>query len=546
MIKLYFVLIVCITTFQCLAQATPQRLDSLLTTYAKQKIFNGSVLVAKNGSIILEKGYGVQNIKDNQPNTANTIYQIGSITKQFTSAIILQLVSKNKMSLQDKLSKYFPDYPKGDSITVEHLLTHTSGIYNYTNDGDFMKTRSERPIPRDSLLWLFENKPLNFSPGTKYDYSNSGYILLGMIIEKVTGKSYFRVVRQNIFEPLGMNHTGFDFTDLKSNDKAIGYSSDLSQAVGIVDSSVSFAAGAIYTTVGDLYKWDRALYTDRIVPQALLQKAFTSYKASYGYGWQIGNDYNKKAVQHGGGITGFVSYILRVPQDQICIIAISNVPSASTADIAREIEGIFYGKMPEPKAERKEIHVPADTLKLYTGVYRLAPNFDIAITLENDTLFAQATGQGKNPLFAERINFFFLKVVDAQAEFIYGSNGKIDHFILYQAGQKIEAKKINSGDTTAAPASTRKEISVDSNVLRSYVGLYELSPAFKLTITLEGGVLMAQATGQGKNILYAEKENFFFLKVVDAQVEFFPGADKKTDHLVLYQNGMKVEGKKLQ
>ena len=475
--KLYSVSISFVITIQCLAQATTQRLDSLLSAYAKQKIFNGSVLVAKNGNIILEKGYGVQNIKDNLPNTARTIYQIGSITKQFTSAVILQLVSKNKMGLQDKLSKYFPDYPMGDSITIEHLLTHTSGIYNYTNDGEFMKTRSEQPIPRDNLLWLFENKPLNFSPGTKYDYSNSGYILLGMIIEKVTGKSYFQVVRQNIFESLGMNHTGFDFTDLKSSDKAIGYSNDCAQAVGIVDSSVSFAAGAIYTTVGDLYKWDRALYTDRIVPKSLLQKAFAPYKSSYGYGWQIGNDYNKKAVQHGGGITGFVSYILRVPEDQICIIAISNVPTAALQSICVEIEGIFYGKMPVPKAVRKEIQVPADTLKMYTGVYRLAPDFDITITLENDTLFAQATGQGKNPLFAERMNFFFLKVVDAQVEFFYGSNGKIDHLILYQAGQKIEGKRINAGDSTAAQPSARKEISVDSNVLKSYVGVYELSPA---------------------------------------------------------------------
>jgi CubicO group peptidase (beta-lactamase class C family) len=227
-------------------QVTTAKLDSFLTLKTKEDAFNGTVLVAEKGKIILEKGYGFSNKKENLLNTANTLYQIGSITKQFTSAIILQLVAANKMTLHDKLSKYIPKYPKGDSITVEYLLTHTAGVYNYTNDADFMRDHSEHPITRDSLLSLFEYKPLDFSPGTKWNYSNSGYILLGMIIEKVTGKSYFRVVRENIFEPLGMSHSGFDFTHLKNADKATGYGADLTAPVGIVDSSVSCGRCHIY------------------------------------------------------------------------------------------------------------------------------------------------------------------------------------------------------------------------------------------------------------------------------------------------------------
>ena len=365
------------------AQPSPASLDSLVSAYTRNKAFNGSVLVAQKGKILLEKGYGYQNKKDSVHNTANTIYQIGSITKQFTSTIILQLVEKQKMSLQDKLSKFFPDYPKGDSITVEHLLTHTAGIYNYTNDEHFMSGSSERPISRDSLLYLFKYKPLDFSPGTQWSYSNSGYILLGMIIEKVTGKSYFQVVRENIFEPLDMRHTGFDFTNLHSTDKAIGYSSDFSKPVGIVDSSVSFAAGAIYTTVGDLYKWDQALYGNRIVPQALLEKAFTVYKSDYGYGWQILTVYNKKVTEHGGGITGFVSFILRVPDDQLCVILLSNLPSPTPQIIANQINDLFNGKNPLLPVQRKEIHLDTATLKLYTGEYELAPSFHITVTLEN-------------------------------------------------------------------------------------------------------------------------------------------------------------------
>jgi CubicO group peptidase (beta-lactamase class C family) len=526
-------------------QVTTANLDSLVSGYAGQNFFNGTILVAQKGKILLDKGYGFENKKANKLNTANTIYQIGSITKQFTSALILQLVEKQKMTLQDRLSKYIPDYPMGDSISVENLLTHTSGVYNYTNDENFMNTSSERPIARDSLLNLFKNKPLDFPPGTKWSYSNSGYILLGIIIEKVTHKSYFQVTRENIFQPLDMSHTGFDFTNLKSPDKATGYSDDFSTPVGIVDSSVSFAAGSIYTTVGDLYKWDQALYTNRIISQAMLEKAFTPYKSNYGYGWQIATEYNKKITEHGGAITGFVSAILRVPDDTICIIAFSNLPSPTTSKIAKQINGLFNGKKPELMVVRNEIKLDSNILKSYIGEYELAPSFHIVITMENGVLQAQATNQGKNPLFAERANFFFFRVVNAQVEFFQGADGKTDHLILYQNGQKLEGKKINPDAAHTVPPASRKEIIVDTAILRSYTGDYELTPSFHITITLQDGVLQAQATGQSRNPLYAEKTDFFFLKVVDAQIEFVRASNGETDHLTLYQNGQKVNGKKI-
>jgi CubicO group peptidase (beta-lactamase class C family) len=441
--KLPFLLCVLIFTSHCTSQTTSEKLDTLISAYFHQNSFSGSVLVAQKGMILINKGYGYKNKKDGTLNDSNTIFQIGSITKQFTSTIILQLVEKHELSLQDRLSKYISDYPHGDSITIENLLTHTSGIFNYTNDPDFMQNYSEHPISRDSLIARFKYKPLDFLPGSKWNYSNSGYILLGAIIEKVTGKSYFSVVHENIFQPLGMSHSGFDFTDLRTRDKATGYLNGSSQPAGIVDSSVSFAAGAIYTTTGDLYKWDQALYTNRIVTQASLQKAFTPYQSSYGYGWGISYAYGKKNVGHGGGITGFVSFINRVPDDEICIILLSNWPTAALPKIAGDINNLLNGKSPDLPVAKKEISVNVDTLKTYTGDYELTPAFHIFITLEGDILSAQATGQGKNPLFAEKINLFFLKVVDAQVEFFKRSDGKTDHLVLYQNGQKIEGKKIN-------------------------------------------------------------------------------------------------------
>lgn len=440
---LLFVIVIAIAS-QATAQSVPQKLDTLLTAYERENAFNGAVLVAVKGTVLLEKGYGYKNKTENARNDGNTIFQIGSITKQFTSAVILQLQEKNKLSLQDKLSKYIPDYPNGDQITIENLLTHTSGVYNYTNDAAFMQKGSTHPIDRDSLIALFKKKPLDFTPGGKFSYSNSGYILLGYIIEKVTGKPYFQVLRENIFRPLHMDHSGFDFSGLKSPDKAIGYQAGGYQPSTIVDSSVSFAAGAIYSTVGDLYKWDRALYAGKIISQASLQKAFTPHLSNYGYGWSIDSAYGKKTVGHGGGIPGFTSFILRVPEDETCIIVLNNRPTPQSAPekIARDINTLLSGKEYAIPKARVAIQVDTALLKQYVGQYELRPGFIVTISLEDGHLMGQPTGQGKAELFAEKENFFFLKVVDAQVEFVKGPGNMIEKLVLYQNGRSMPGKKI--------------------------------------------------------------------------------------------------------
>src|SRR5580698_6851449 len=186
--KITCAVIVLASLLRTYGQTPAQEIDELLKEYTKQNIFNGVALVAQKGKILLEKGYGYKNVATKTPNDTNTIFQIGSITKQFTAAIILQLQEQHRLSVQDRLSKYIPDYPNSDSITIENLLTHTSGIYNYTNDDAYMQNTSATPIKLETLISLFKNKPLDFSPGTKYSYSNSGYVLLGYIIERITGK----------------------------------------------------------------------------------------------------------------------------------------------------------------------------------------------------------------------------------------------------------------------------------------------------------------------------------------------------------------------
>ena len=541
-------LVIVLATLSLTAQEAVQKLDELIAAYAKIEKFNGSVLVAQKGSILLEKGYGYKNAAKKEMNDSKTIFQIGSITKQFTAAIILHLQEKKKLSIHDKLSKYFPALPFADSVTIENLLSHTSGIYNYTNNEDFMKTDAVKPASQEKIFALFKNKPLEFTPGSKFSYSNSGYMLLGYIIEKVTGKAYEKVMHELIFTPLQMNHTGFNFTDLQSPDKATGYfelTKTTKTPATIVDSSVSFAAGAIYTTVGDLYKWDRSLYTEKIISKVSLKDAYTPRKEKYGFGWSIDSAYGKPVYQHGGGIFGFSTNILRQPQEDICIILLDNKGDGGLAKITEGLNAILHNQPYEIPKERKEITVDSILLKEYLGQYQLAPNFIITVTLESGKLMIQATGQGKGELFAEKENYFFLKVADIQVEFTKGTDGKTDKLLLYQNGQPSAAKKITGQNLSADKPKERTAIVVDANILKQYVGEYELAPNFILTVTFEDGKLMAQASGQGKNEMFAEKENFFFLKVADAQVEFTKDANGKTDKLILHQNGRDMPAKKI-
>jgi CubicO group peptidase (beta-lactamase class C family) len=425
--------------------AQGDKLDALIDAYAKLYKFNGSALVAKNGVILLNKGYGYRNATDKVANHEQTIFQLGSVTKQFTSAVILKLQEEKKLTVSDKLSKYFPGYPKGDSITIEQLLTHTSGIYNYTNDQKFMANEVTKSANREMMMALFKDKPLDFSPGSSWSYSNSGYSLLGYIIEAVTKKPYEQAVRKYIFTPLKMTHSGFDFTHLKSNEKAIGYfklNDKEKVEAPIVDSSVSFSAGAIYSTIGDLYLWHKALQKNSILSREQQEKAYTPVKNRYGYGWSIDSIEGKRRVSHGGGIHGFITTIARVQEDDICIVLLSNASNTTVGEISKSIFAILYGKEYELPKERTEIKLPEEKLKEYVGEYELNKDLHVVISLKEGALVAIPTGQKTEILYAEKEDLLFVKSQDIQLEFTRNEKKEIDGFILHQGGAKIPCKKI--------------------------------------------------------------------------------------------------------
>lgn len=436
-------LLILFFSLQAPGQFAVQKASELIDAYVKMEKINGAVLVARKGNILFKEGYGYKDVTGKTMNDVNTIFQIGSVTKQFTSAVIMQLEQEKKLSVQDKLAKYFPNFPRGADITIENLLTHTSGIYNYTGDTAFMKNQVTVPHSHEEMMALFMNKPLGFEPGTKWEYSNSNYVLLGYIIEKVTAKPYEQAVRERILAPLKMNSSGFDFAHLANPGKATGYFrlGKIPQQAPVIDSTASFAAGALYTTVGDLFKWDRGLYTNQVLSPESRRKVFTPYKHKYGYGWIIDSAFSRLFVAHGGGIYGFTSYIMRFPTEETVIILLDNSSSSSLEAVARNLAAIVFDQPYQLPEIVKEISVPESILKSYVGEYELKPDFIITISSENGSLALQATGQPKLSLHAQSENIFFIKEVDIKIEFVRDENGMVTKLIVHQTGMDLPAKK---------------------------------------------------------------------------------------------------------
>ena len=428
----------------CQGQSVAEKMDQLMMAYAKNYQFNGSVLVAHKGKVVLEKGYGYRNAAQRIPHDQNSIFQIGSVTKQFTAAIIMQLQEEKKLSVKDPLSKYFQGFANGDKITIENLLNHTSGLYSYTNDSTIMNGDVSKSYAQTVLIEKFKKYPPDFEPGTKWNYSNSGYSMLGYIIEKVTGKPYEKVVRERILHPLGMSHSGFDFTHLQDRYKTTGYFSlaDTSaKTAPIVDSTLAYSAGALYSTVGDLFKWERAIYTNKILRPESWKQTFTPFLNKYGYGWGIDTLYGKTYMAHSGGIHGFTSYLMRFPEEELVVIVMDN-SSRGLSKISRNLVAIALDQPYSLPEQKKSTQVSAELMQKYVGVYELMPNFTITISLDGNQLKGQATGQQAFELFPEKENLFFLKVVEAKVEFIRNEKGEVTELILYQNGQQPRGKKI--------------------------------------------------------------------------------------------------------
>ena len=323
-------------------------------------LFNGTILVSDKGKVIFQRGYGFANFEWKIPNTTSTKFKIGSITKQFTAMLIMQLAEAGQIGLNDKISDYLPYYRKdiGTQITINHLLTHTSGLPSlYRKDyPEFEISLRHNPYSLREGIQKFRSDDLRSTPGTSYHYTNSGYYILGAIIEMVTGLTYEAILRDKILDPLKMENTGVDHYQTVLSNRASGHARNDGKIenVASMDLSVILAAGAMYSTVEDIYLWDQALYSTQLLSKKYKEMMFRPHLNNYGYGWRVSkkyfgsplleNEFFAQVIEHGGRINGFNALLMRLVEDKHLIIILSNVDKGVDNSIAYELVKILYGK----------------------------------------------------------------------------------------------------------------------------------------------------------------------------------------------------------
>lgn len=517
--------------------------DKLLTPLFKANGPGATVLVARNGQVIYKKAFGSANLELEVPMQADYIFRIGSITKQFTAVAILQLMEQGKLALQDEITKFIPDYPTQNSkITIEHLLTHTSGIQSYTGMKDFIARMTLDQKPSE-LIDHFKNEPMNFAPGSKYSYNNSGYVLLGHIIEKITGKTYPQYVEENFFKPLGMNNTlyGSDAKIIKN--RASGYTSGKSgyENAHALSMTQPYAAGSIQSTVEDLYKWHQAVISYKLVKKESLDKAFTKYKLTdgteitYGYGWGLRWLQESPTIEHGGGINGFSTMAIYLPKEDVYVTMFSNCECFSPGDVTSKLAALTIGK---PYAY-KEITVDNTMLQTYTGVYENNKGEQRIITVSDNKLYSQRGSGAKLAVKAYEKDRFFFDDAMTTISFAKNKNGEIEKLTL------SNRNGIEVWNKTNKPVPAQTEVKVDEKTLETYVGEYEINPAFSIAVTREKDKLFVQATGQERFEIFPESQTKFFLKINDARLEFVKDGTGKVVKAILNQSGRMIDAKKV-
>lgn len=545
-----------------LAKGKKEEIDAFLKKAQAVRQFNGSALVADRDGVVLQGGYGMANFEWQIPNAADTKFRLGSITKQFTSMLILQLVAEGKLQLDGRLTAYLPDYraDTGNRVTITHLLAHTSGIPSYTGQPGFRPNVSRNPFGVAEFVKKHTSGDLEFEPGSKYAYNNSGYFLLGAIIEKVTGKPYEQVLRERVFEPLGMKDSGYDNSATVLPKRAAGYEPIPGghRNAPYLDMSIPYAAGSLYSTVSDLYLWDRALYTDRLLPAELKKQMWTPVLESYAFGWAVGktklpNGAELATIRHNGGINGFSTVLVRVPETRELVVLLDNTSRDRMEELVTGILGILRG-LPAPEPKRSIV----DVLLASTepgGVGRAIARYRERKTNEYDLNEGEINNTGYMLLsqgkVADAVELLKLNTEtfpksantwDSLAE-AYATRGDRDLAIAnYRKSLELDPKNKHAEEQIKRLEAPEVKL---TNPER-FVGRYELAPGFVLAVTLEGSALFAQATGQPKLGLTARAPDELEVVGVEARLVFTLGESGPATAVVLHQGGRQMPGRRLE
>ena len=492
-----------------------------------------AVLVSKDGKVLYEKGFGYADIEKKELIAPNTKFRIGSITKQFTASAILKLQEEGKISVTDKLSKFLPDFPRADEITIHQLLTHISGIHSYTSKPEFIN-KVTSPITEEELITFFKNDPYDFNPGEKWLYNNSAYFILGHIIGKVAGKPYGEYLKETFFDPLGMTSTGIHSSKLNLQKEAKGYNKENGQYKLATDWDMSWAggAGAIYSTVGDLFKWNEALYNGKVLQEKSLNSALTPVVLSsgkkpdnvnYAYGLELHDYRGQDVIEHGGGVNGFISQLARYPKDNITVALLTNISPPEVSLNSNAIaEFLLWEKMEKQKINTVNASV-AEDVSQYTGRYNFVNGGVMIITAENNNLFAQLTGQPKSPIFPSGVGEYFWKVVPAKISFVKNSMGEVEYGNFEQSGNKLKVGKLKD----------ERIVSIDKAIFPAYSGKYDFGNKATVVVTNESDKLFFQFANLPKFEMLPLSEKEFTMREMNVKVLFVKEPDGKVSKLIL-------------
>jgi len=501
----------------------PEALDGLLAESFPSGEPGAAALVTRGDQVLLRKGYGLANLELGVPVQPEMVFRLGSITKQFSAVAILLLEAEGKLSLQDEITCFLPDFPtQGQKITLEHLLTHTSGIKNYTSLPEWPPLW-RKDLSLADLIALFKDQPLDFAPGEKYSYSNSGYILLGAIVERVSGQSYEHFLQERIFTPLGMVHSGYDHTMRIQPGRVAGYvkGKDGFENAPYLSMTHPHAAGALLSSVDDLILWQRALEEQKVISAAALNKAWTPYplhngrSAGYGYGWAINEYEGSPMIHHSGGIHGFITFLLRLPQEQVSVALLTNRGwgQPDPGMVGFKLAALAIGK---PYLEPASIPMDAENLQTYTGVYQVDEQDERWVLREDNHLFTQRTGGERQELTPHAPDRFFIKNTFTRLEF------------LRDAAGQISAMRVNDilGPEEMDPRTDRplpqppQVVPLEAAILEQLAGVYELGPGLVLEVRRKEDHLLAQLSGEPEMEIFPASETIFFAKTSDTRFEF--------------------------
>lgn len=504
-----------------------------------------AVLVKRSGAVVLRKGYGLAQLDFEVPIAPEQVFEIGSVTKQFTAAAVLRLAEQGRLALTDPITRFLPDFPTGGrTVTLEHLLTHTSGVPNYTDLPEWIP-RWREDMSLATLIGLFAGRPLDFEPGQSWSYSNSGYVLLGAAIEKVTGRSYEDYVETELFAPLGMTGTRYGHQEEVVAGRVAGYVKGPAGWLNAPYLSLTqpYSAGALMSTVDDLARWSDALEAGRVVSTAARDRMFTpavllggeqdGVSTRYGLGNAVTTVAGRPAHEHGGGIHGFVADLLRVPEGDLLVIVLSNNPTVDPHGLAHRVAELAWGG-PEPPAPT--VTVAAQELDDYVGVYRVTEARDQRrfVTRAGESLRMQRTGGSLNPLRPIGQDLFEVGDADTTARFRRDSAGRV---VAMEVDPGV-GPVFRSPRTDEPLPVERAVIAVDPATFDAFAGVYTLAPGFELAITRDGSGLFAQLTGEDRSEIFPEAADRFFFRDVDAQIEFVrAAAGGPVTSLVLRQGG---------